>query len=204
MDALMSTAYLPPISFFRLAKKHKNILLEAHETYTKQTYRNRCKIMTGNGVLPLTIPVTKPQGNRTLTKDIRIDNSTKWAKEHMRAIESAYRTSPFFEFLTDYFTQFYEKEWEFLWDYNLNIIETVTDILDLDITVAETKNYQKHTSGMADYRNTINPKKTVETYERIELGHKYHQVFAHRFGFVPDLSIFDLLCNCGMESILYL
>ena len=204
MDALICTAYLPPISFFRLAKTHKSILLEAHETYAKQTYRNRCKIMTGNGVLSLTIPVTKPQGNRTLTKDIRIDNSVKWAKEHQRAIESAYRTSPFFEFISDYFVQYYNKEWEFLWDYNLSIIETVTNIIDLDITINETGSYQKDTLGMVDYRNTINPKKNIENYEPIELDHKYHQIFAHRFGFAPDLSILDLLCNCGMESILYL
>ena len=204
MDALICTAYLPPISFFRLAKTHKSILLEAHETYTKQTYRNRCEIMTGNGVLSLTIPVTKPQGNRTLTKDIRIDNSVKWAKEHQRAIESAYRTSPFYEFLSDYFTPYYEEKWDFLWDYNLSIIETVIHILDIDLTIKETQSYQKNVLGMADYRNTISPKKKVTLNSiSIELP-KYHQVFAHRFGFAPDLLILDLLCSCGMESVLYL
>ena len=204
MDALLSTAYFPPISFFQLAKKHKSILLEAHETYTKQTYRNRCKILTGNGVLSLTIPVIKPQGNRTLTKDIRIDNSTKWAKEHSRAIESAYRNSPFFEFLSDYFTQYYEKEWDFLWDYNLSIIETVTDILDMDIVIRETEDYQKNMLDLADYRDALSPKKTITEYDPVKVNSKYHQVFADRFGFNADLSILDLLCNCGMESILYL
>ena len=204
MNALLSTAYLPPISFFHLLKKHKNVLLEAHETFSKQTYRNRCKIMTGNGVLSLTIPVVKPQGNRTLTKDIRIDNSVKWAKEHSRAVESAYRASPFYEFLSDYFNQYFEKEWKFLWDYNLSIIETVTNLLDLNINIKETESFQKEIQETADYRNEISPKKKFEIGRLTKQNNIYHQVFADRFGFTADLSIVDLLCNCGMESVLYL
>lgn len=201
MNVIVSTAYLPPISFFKIAKRCKNITIEACETYVKQTYRNRCEILTANGVLPLSIPVIKINGNGTQIKDIKIDNSTKWRKEHWRAIESAYRSSAFFELIADYFTPYYSKPWEFLWDYNLSIIYTIIEILELDVYIDETTQFKREYPEALDYRNTINPKNKISIYDD---NKEYYQVFASKFGFAPHLSIFDLLSNCGMESILYL
>ena len=203
MSVILSTAYLPPIEFFKHLKREDEVLLEKFETYPKQTYRNRCIILTANGPLTLTIPVVKPNGNRTLIKDVRIDNSVKWRKEHWRAMESAYRSSAFFEFIYDYLMPYYSKEWDFLWDFNLNIISTISDVLDINLNLKETKLYSPSHEGYVDLRNSISPKAKYFDTAGIN-SNQYYQVFGSRFGFVPNLSILDLLCNCGMESILYL
>ncbi len=203
MPAIISTAYLPPIYFFKVLRSEDDVLLEKFETYPKQTYRNRCIILAANGPLALTIPVVKPNGNRTLVKDIKIDNSVKWRMEHWRAIESAYRSSPFFEYILDFLMPYYSKEWEFLWDYNLSIINTISDILEINLNLKETEFYSPSYEGYADLRNAISPK-TKRTEDYRQNTKQYYQVFGSRFGFVPNLSILDLLCNCGMESILYL
>jgi hypothetical protein len=204
MMAIFSTAYLPPIQYIELLLRSKTVTLEKHETYTKQTYRNRCLIYSANGVLALTIPVVKPNGNRTLTKDIRIDNSVKWRKEHWRSIESAYQSSAYFEFIIDYFLPYYNKEWDFLWDYNLSIIHTILDILDNKVDIGETNVFEKQITGQNDYRFIINPKINSNMIDISLVQNKYFQVFALKHGFIPNLSILDLLCNCGMESKIYL
>jgi hypothetical protein len=182
MSVLFSTAYFPPVGFLKIAKNNKYIILEANETYIKQTYRNRCEILSANGVLALTIPVIKPNGNHTLIKDIRIDNNSKWRKEHWRAIES----------------------WGFLWDFNKSIICTVIDLLELDIRLAETNAYEKSPASLIDYRNTFSPKNKGQVTDDDLQFEKYYQVFGNRYGFTPNLSAIDLICNCGMESVLLL
>lgn len=203
--AVFSTAYLPPIEYIHLALKHGRIILEKHETYSKQTYRNRCIILSANGTLPLIIPVVKPNGNRTKICDIRIDNSVKWRKEHWRAIESAYKGSAFFEFILDYFVDFYKKERSFLWDFNIEIISTIFNLLEMDIKIQETSEYERDFNDYTkDYRNCMSPKKRYiycnTEFEPIP----YFQVFGISKGFEPNLSIFDMICNCGMESVKYL
>lgn len=116
--AIFSTAYLPPIQYIKSLIESDIVLIEKHETYLKQTYRNRCIILSANGPLALTIPIIKPFGNKTKTDEVVIDNSVKWKREHWRGIESAYRNSAFFEYVRDYLITFYENEWEFLFDFN--------------------------------------------------------------------------------------
>ena len=203
MSVLVSTAYLPPIALFKIFKRYGQILVEAHETYTKQTYRNRCEILTANGPLALTIPVVRPNGNHTLIKNIRIDNSVKWAREHWRAIESAYRSSAYFELVADYFTPYYTKEWKFLWDFNSSINNTIVDLLEVDVKFGETTKFEKSPENLMDYRNIFSPKKKDLISEEFE-AKPYYQVFENKFGFTPNLSVLDLICNCGMESVLYL
>ena len=203
MSILVSTAYLPPVAFFQLIKRYGQVMVEAYETYTKQTYRNRCEILTANGPLALTIPVVRPNGNHTLIKDIRIDNSVKWAREHWRAIESAYRSSAYFELIADYFTPYYTKDWNFLWDFNQSIINTIVNILELDIKFEETSKFEKSPDNTIDYRYAFNPKKKELLSTAFEVK-PYYQVFENKYGFTPNPSILDLLCSCGMESILIL
>lgn len=204
MSVLFSTAYFPPVGFLKIAKNNKYIILEANETYLKQTYRNRCEILSANGVLGLTIPVVKPNGNHTLIKDVRIDINSKWRKEHWRAIESAYRSSAYFELVSDYFAPYYQKEWKYLWEFNKSIICTVIDLLELDIRLAETNAFEKSPVSLIDYRNTFNPKKKGKVTDGDLQFEKYYQVFGNRYGFTPNLSVIDLICNCGMESVLLL
>jgi hypothetical protein len=202
--AIFSTAYLPPIHYFRFLTLYDEIYIESHETYPKQTFRNRCVIYSANGPIPLIIPVEKPFGNRTKIKEVRIDNTVKWRKEHWRALESAYRSSAYFEYVHDYFKPFFDKEMTYLWDLNLHLLETIKSILEIKVRIKETYEFKKeYGENYSDYRYSINPKShkaQIQSFEPLQ----YFQVFAHKAGFVPNLSIFDLICNSGMESIVYL
>ncbi len=192
---LLSTAYLPPIDFFRNIKEHENIIIEQYETYPKQTYRNRCEILSANGKLALTIPVNKKNGNHTLTKDIEITYSTNWQKIHWRAIESAYNNSPFFLYYADLFYPFYLKKNKYLIDYNNELLELILKILKANLIVTLSKKYEKEPLQTIDLRETIHPKKNGTTPNKNFLS--YNQVFLDKFGFVPNLSVIDLIFNEG-------
>ncbi len=116
---LLSTAYLPPVEYMALLLKYGNAIIEKEETYPKQTYRNRCSILTANGILNLSIPVSKPNGNNTKTKDISIINSSTWYTNHWRAMSSAYSGSPFFLYYKDYLQKFFIGKYDNLLEYNI-------------------------------------------------------------------------------------
>lgn len=196
---LLSTAYLGPIQYY--AKFFNSIvLIEQHETYIKQTYRNRCKILTGNGVDSLTIPVVRPNGNSTRVKDVRLDNTKRWQKQHWRALSAAYNNTPFFEFYADDFYPFYEKEYTFLLDFNEGLNRVLLKALNIETDYSYTESYM--VSIVNDFRETIHPKKEFQDTEY--KTEAYYQVFSDRFGFVSGLSIVDLLFNSGPESYLVL
>ncbi|HDP54231.1 MAG TPA: hypothetical protein ENN24_00895 [Bacteroidetes bacterium] len=200
---ILSIAYLPPISFIKQLLSAKEIFLEKHETYTKQTYRNRCEIYSANGKLSLSIPVVKPNGNRTKMCDVLIDNSVKWRREHWRAIASAYKNSAYFEFIRDYLEPFYENEWKFLWDFDLAIIDNLIQLLELNVAVKETCEFHK------EYKHPYVDLRGISSQAKRDLHVEqnytpYFQVFAHKHGFIPNLSIIDMLCNCGMDARIHL
>lgn len=197
--SVCSTAYLPPVSFFSAMMQSGKVLLEAHENYTKQTYRNRCRIATTNGVETLSIPIKSNQGRKIPIRDARISQHDNWRQTHWRAITAAYRSTPFFEYYEDDFRPFYEKEWTFLWDYNMELLILVLDLLDIHPQISLTEEFQSEYSDVNDLRNKIHPKK-----KSVLKSKPYYQVFENKLGFLPDLSIIDLLFNMGNESILYL
>lgn len=199
--AILSTAYFPPIQFFSKLKHNGTILLEKHETYPKQTYRNRCEIYSANGRMALTIPIVKPKGNRTPIDEVLIDHSDPWATKHWRAIESAYRRSAYFELLEYEFAPFYQKEWPSLWDFNQATIDKAIEIFGLKIEIIETDSFVKiYPSNVSDFRNSISPKLNFAKSD-LDLNPKpYFQVFSEKFGFIPNLSILDLIFNYGPEG----
>jgi hypothetical protein len=199
--ALLSTAYFPPIQFFSKLKQNSTILLEKHETYPKQTYRNRCEIYSANGRMALTIPIVKPKGNRTPIDEVLIDHSDHWATKHWRAIESAYRRSAYFELLEYEFASFYQKEWPSLWDFNQDTIAKTLEIIGLDVKITETDSFVKdYPKDVLDYRYSISPKINFTKSELDFIPKPYFQVFAEKFGFIPNLSILDLIFNYGPEG----
>ena len=197
----LTSAYLAPVEYYVALANAETVLLEQFDSYEKQTYRNRCNIQTANGIIALTIPVEKPRAEKILTRDIRISEHNDWQIQHWRSIESAYNSTPFFEFYKDDFLPFYEKKWDFLWDFNLELQAKVLELLDLQITMKYTEEYQTRLNDdIVDLRESIHPKKASQN---INLK-PYYQVFEQRFGFQENLSIIDLLFNMGNESILTL
>jgi len=197
---LLSTAYLPPVLYFVYIIKYERIFIEQFETYPKQTFRNRCEMMSGNGKLNLTIPVNKPQGNRTPTKDVLISNQEKWQRNHWRAITSAYLNSPYFEFYRDEIETFYMNKFDNLIQFNHQLTDCVCKIIGIQKEFEFTETYHQSPSYTLDLRTVINPKKEIKR----ELFPEYIQVFSSKLGFMPNLSIIDLLFNLGPETLDYL
>ena len=197
----LTSAYLAPVEYYSALAKADTVFLEHCEFYEKQSYRNRCNIAGANGQLALTIPVEKSKGARMLTRDVRISEHSDWQLQHWRSIESAYNSTPFFEYYKDDLLPFYEKDWTFLWDFNAEIQSKVLELLDLQVDIQLTKEYKvDFDENVLDARNSIHPKKETDTGSL----KNYYQVFEQRFGFIPNLSIIDLLFNMGNESILVL
>ena len=172
------------------------------ENFPKQTYRNRCVIATTDGMQALTIPVTH-DSPKTLTRDIRISDHGNWRHLHWNAIQSAYNSSPFFEFYADDLYPFFERQWDFLIDFNEAITNKMCELLDIEPKIERTTNYQPaDVVDMADFRETIRPKHPMPDEEFTP--RRYYQVFEQKHGFLPNLSILDLLFNEGNESILFL
>ena len=197
----LTSAYLAPVEYYSALAKADIVSLEHCEFYEKQSYRNRCNIAGANGQLALTIPVEKSKGSRMLTRDVRISEHSDWQLQHWRSIESAYNSTPFFEYYKDDLIPFYEKNWIFLWDFNAEIQTKMLELLDLQVDIQLTKEYKvDFDENVQDVRNSIHPKKETE----VGSFRTYYQVFEQRFGFIPNLSSIDLLFNMGNESILIL
>lgn len=197
----LTSAYLAPVEYYSALAKADTVFLEHCEFYEKQSYRNRCNIAGANGQLALTIPVEKSKGARMLTRDVRISEHSDWQLQHWRSIESAYNSTPFFEYYKDDLLPFYEQDWTFLWDFNIEIQAKMLELLDLQVDIQLTKEYKvDFDENVLDARNSIHPKKETDTGSL----KNYYQVFEQRFGFIPNLSSIDLLFNMGNESILVL
>ena len=217
MKALLSSTYFGPIQWYQKLNRYDECLIERHESFIKQTYRNRMLIPTTNGPLALTIPTNH---NTSLAmKDIRISDHANWRHVHWNALLSAYGESPFFEYYQDDIRPFYEKKYEFLFDFNMEITEKMIELLDIRPKISITNEYflseerkvksekinsftNHKVESIKDFREAIRPKKPLPDAE-FE-SKRYYQVYEQKFGFQPNMSILDLLFNEGNEAIFYL
>lgn len=197
---VLPSAYLPPVSWFSALLKDETFFIEQYENYHKQTIRNRCTIDSPNGPLHLSIPIDK--GNfiegKCLMKDVRISTHSDWQRQHWYAIETSYFNSPFFEYLQDDFRPLYERKWRFLMDFNETLIETSCAILDIKPKMARTTAYKGLTPVAYSSHTPSVPSSPLPSSK------PYYQVFQQKHGFLPNLSIIDLLFNMGNESVLML
>ena len=202
---ILSSAYLAPIKYYTKLYSANRVLVARYDHYIKQTYRNRCVIVGANGTLSLTIPTEKEDHPKVLMKDVRISDHGNWRHVHWNALVSAYRNIPFFEYYADDFQGFYEKKYSFLWDFNEALCDVVCSLIDLHPDMAGTDEYQTELSDdVQDFRDVIHPKKDYKEADPSFCPLPYYQVFKEKFGFIPNLSIVDLLFNMGPESLLVL
>jgi hypothetical protein len=200
-SAIFPLFYLPPVSYFSaLQAQNYEFLLEKEEHFPKQTFRNRTRIYSPNGPLDLFLPVIKGSKYHTKMKDVKISYDFKWQRLHWLSLESCYRNSPYFEYYEDGLAPFFQKKYEFLFDYNLEILEWVFRQMKKAPELAFTTEYEKEIPAELDFRNKIQFKQA----ELITPQREYNQVFAEKHGFLPNMSIVDLLFNQGPQAKNYL
>ncbi len=199
-EILVHPMYFGSVAQYVAIAQSEDIVFENEDNYQKQTYRNRTYIYGANGRLLLTIPIkhTGKKG-RQLYKDVRIENDFEWQTLHWRSLETAYRTSPFFEYYEDELVHLFEKKREFLLDFNYECMQAINDCLQLDLSFSKTEEFIKEPEDAIDLRALINAKK--EKKHDLE---SYTQVFTEKHGFIPNLSILDLLFNEGTNALTYL
>ena len=196
---IATTLYLPPISFFIDTCLSDKIEIEACENFVKQTYRNRCTIYSANGAIDLTVYLEKCRRNHLPLKEVKISYSQPWNKINWRAIISAYNNSPFFMYYQHDFEKFYTKEYKWLIDYNTQLLSLCFKLLGFDKEIIFSEEYLAAYDNGLDFRNRHNSISSSS----INLT-KYPQVFDFKYGFIPNLSIIDLLFNRGPDAESYI
>jgi len=197
MKVLLPLFYLPPISWFSVfLQQDAEVTLEQFENFPKQTYRNRAVIYGANGKLALIIPVLH-NGKKTIN-EIEVSQRENWQKLHWKSIRNAYQSSPYFEFYEDQLAQIFTFETQSLFQFNLNALQIIQKILKTEKAYSLNEEFTK-TPAEVDFRNQFSAKKESE-FEMEE----YYQTFSDKLGFEKDLSILDLICNKGPESLTYL
>lgn len=198
--ALLSTTYFGPVQWYQKLHRYDHVALEMHETFAKQTYRNRCIIATAQGTQALTVPVSPGDDHSMMS--VRISDHGNWRHLHWQAITSAYGDSPFLEYYEDDLRPFFtERRWEFLVDFNEDITHKMCELIDIHPHITHSTTFIK--DGVAnDFRYAIQPKHPMPDADF--RPRPYYQVFSRRHGFLPNLSILDLLLNMGPEAVFYL
>lgn len=202
---LLGSTYFGPVQWYQKLNRYENCVIEQHDNFIKQTYRNRCVIPTTNGLQSLSIPVitiADAQISKTPMKDIRISDHGNWRHIHWNALCSAYGESPFFEYYQDDIRPFFEKKWEFLIDFNMEITYKMIELLDIHPIISLTNDFVSSIDDVLDFRDIIRPKHPGS--DNSFNAKTYYQVYQHKFGFQPNMSILDLLFNEGNESVFYL
>lgn len=194
----LSTTYFGPVQWYQKLFRYQRVWIDTAEPFLKQTYRNRCVIAASHGCLSLTVPIEHGSG-RLPVRDIRVSDHGEWRRLHWNALRSAYGESPFFEFYADDLAPFFERRWTYLADFNECIMRKMCELIDPTFTIPLVTDQP---SLADDFRTAIRPK-----HPEVDVGftpRRYYQVFERKNGFLPNLSILDLLMNQGNESILYL
>lgn len=189
MQSVFPTAYFGNIFYFYALVHAEKAIIEIHEHFVKQTIRTRCEILSANGPIHLSIPVSKPNGSKTLVKNIQICNKTNWKANHWRAIQSAYASAPFFDHYGSEVYQLIFSDHQFLYTFNESITNVLLNWLDIEFPISFTNEYSEF-SNQKDFR--------LNNFERTEVPiPSYNQVFATKQNFFPNLSLLDLIMNEG-------
>lgn len=197
--ALFIPTYFSPIYQYSKVISTEKIIFEMNDNFQKQSYRNRCYIFNTNGKQLLNIPLNHPiSSGRKKTKDTLVENNTPWQAQHFKSLKTAYRNSPFFEFYVDDIATIFEKKYTYLQDVNIDTFLFISEALQLNSDFKKTSSFSIETE-YKDFRNLAEvknqPKKLTDTYI---------QMFDDKHGFIPNLSILDLLFMEGPNTISFL
>jgi len=198
-SVILSTTYLGPIYYYSRFFLPYPVVIEKNENYLKQSYRNRCIIYGANGPLTLVVPVQRGSFHKTAIEELEIDYDTDWQANHWRSIISSYKSAPFFEFYIDDLIPFYQQKFRYLIDYNTSLMKIFLRYLDIKQEFSFTKSFKKqYPLKLLDFREKIHPKKSFRdpNFKNLE----YTQVFSPKHGFIPNLSILDLVFNLGPDT----
>lgn len=196
---LLSTAYLPPAEYFKLISQAEEALIEREENYLKQSYRNRCYILSSHGPQPLTLPVYSGSLHKTPVRDIRIDYTKRWQHVHLGAITAAYGSSPYYLYYFENIEKIISKKINFLIDLNMELTESILKMVKLDTRLTYTKVFVPLGQSDNDFRYNLTPKKESHYSTK-----EYMKVFDCGQNFRQRLSIIDLIFNTGPEAVNYL
>jgi hypothetical protein len=195
---LLQPTYFSPILQYVAIAKSSEVVFEVEDNFQKQTYRNRCYIYTAQGKQLLNVPVQHSKEIKQKTKEVKIDYKDDWHNQHLKTLKTAYSSSPYYEFYIDDLLPVFEKKKTFLLDLNLMAHEIILDALQLEIPINKTQQYDKEPTVL-DLRNLAEDKPKL-TYNL----ERYIQVFSENHGFIPNLSILDLLFMEGPNALNYL
>ena len=198
-NILIESQFLPPIISFAHFNKADVIHLEAQENYQKGSYRNRCCIAGANGKQVLSSPLSKGKHRQCSIQNVQIAYHEPWQNQHINSIKSAYGNAPFFEFYADEIFDLISQKKSFLWQYNHALLTGIFELMGMDKVIDKTTIFEKSPDNYVDLRNKFRPK-TNERDMALLSPHPYPQVFVEKHGFLPNLSILDLLFCAGPES----
>lgn len=202
---LVSQACFGPVQYFVHLGKASKATIEKHSNYQRQTYRNRYHILGANGPLTLSVPVEKGKTVKIKDSQIKIAYHSNWQANHWRSIVSAYNSSPFFQFYRDDIEPFFSKKYTYLFDFNLESTRLLCELLGIETEIVVSDDFLKNPPyDVLDLREVIHPKKNFRKVDSTFIPVPYKQVFDERHGFIPNLSILDLLFNKGPEALLVL
>jgi hypothetical protein len=205
MNVLLVTSYWPNLHYFFYVLNASIINIEQFDNYSKQSYRNRTQILSANGILNLSIPIKKNKSEKVINS-IEISYKEDWQKNHWRAITSAYKNSPYFDFFEEDLKVFYSNKYNLLIDYNTDQLKFIIKVLKQKKNIQLTKQYESNPDSVIDLRTIIHPKQSYLSDKLLanKLDQSYYQTFENKISFTPNLSILDLLFNKGLHTIDYL
>lgn len=202
---LLELQYLPCVQYFSKLAHYPVVYIEAEENYQKGSYRNRCHIAGANGLLRLSIPLKQGKNEQQNIREVEIAYKEPWQSQHWNSIRSAYGNAPYFEFYAGQLKPHFEEKPAFLFDFSYGLLQTLLELLQLDASLRLTDAYEKETpKSLLDLRNAIHPKKHRRRADTHFTPAPYPQVFLEKHGFLPNLSILDLLFCTGPQAPLIL
>jgi hypothetical protein len=200
-DIIFSTQYFAGIEFYKISNNNNHVLIEHKENYQKRSNRNRTKVLGPNGELNLSVPLSKGKNEQTPIHQVSINYNTNWVAQHLDTLASCYGNSPYYVYYITEIKEILYRNYEFLWELNKAIDLFVRKAIDEDSAPLYTREYL--TECKYDLRNTKS-----ELYKKIQhkvfLEIRYNQVFEDKYGFVPYMSILDLLFCVGPEAVYYI